>query len=105
MTEEMETKWQQAIRDAESLDRSAQDSDRYVAILTDAMCLSLTKMYTDAANEEFDTWDQDVEDTMILLNKMGNYVIKRNHDGLRISFTAEYSELCDILPEVFKNEY
>lgn len=104
MTQETENKWQQAIRDAESLDRSARNSDRYVAIMTDAMILSLLQMYTDAVNEEFDNWDQNVEDTTILFKKLGNYTIQRNHEGLRINLTAEYAEIEDLLKEIFVKE-
>lgn len=99
MTQEVEKKWQQAIRDAESLEASAGSTDQYVWYMTDALTLTLKQLYTDSVNGEIKK--EDKEDLMALINKIKDYAIQRNHSGLRIGFTTEWAEINDILKEVF----
>lgn len=94
-----DSKWQQAIKDAEALDYHAQKSDRYVQYMTDALVSTLKSMYTDDVNDEMRTMER--EDLYELMKKLGNYTIQRDHEGRRINLTAEYAELDDILQEVY----
>lgn len=104
-TEEKDRYWLTALKDAESLDRCAQRTDRNVEYITGALVLTIQAIFANDTNEDYSNWQRDKEDLLDTMRVVGSYAIKRN-DGqmIKVNLTSEYAELEDILKEVFKDE-
>lgn len=98
--EEKDMYWQKAINDAKHLDESVQKTAPEASHMSDALVLTLQAIYTNDINEDYENWERDKTDLYELLNRLKAYTIKRNGKSIRISFTAEFDEILDILKEV-----
>lgn len=97
---ELDDKWQKIIKYAEIIDYYAQQTDRYVTHMTDALVLTARAMYTNAVNEDFTNWNRDKSDILYLFNNLGNYQVHRDGHPTRVNLTKEYGYIDDLLKEV-----
>lgn len=90
----IDAKWMDLINRSRALDNLVTETDQYVTYLTDALLLTITKMYTDNANGVLKM--QDVEDLQALVDKLGNYSIK----GVTIKYLNDYKTIKEITDEL-----